>query len=70
MISVSLVEGPSLHRLTQYWGHEFCSGDKRGSMLRPRELLKHTSVREPVVWSGVPVPGGESDCTLWVMELH
>ena len=50
-------------------------------MLRPRELLKHRSVREPVVWSGtrksqvwidsaVPAPGGKTDCTLWVVEQH
>ena len=52
MIPVSLVEVSLLHRFTQYWGHEFCSSDEQGSMLRPRKLLKHTSVREPVVWSG------------------
>ena len=50
-------------------------------MLRPRELLEHTSVMEPVVWSGtyigqvrigssVLVPGGETGCTLWVVEQH
>ena len=49
MIPISLAEVPSFHRLTRYWGHEFRSSDKRESMLRPRELLKHTSVREPVV---------------------
>ena len=75
MIPVSLAEVPSLHQLTRYWGHEFCSSDEQGSMLRPREFLKHTSVKEPVVWSGthkgqvqigygVPAPGDETDCTL------
>ena len=52
MIPISLAEVPSLHRLTQYWGHEFCSSDGRRSILRLREFLKHTSVREPLVWSG------------------
>ena len=44
-------------------------------------ILKHTSAREPVVWSctrksqvrigsGVPAPGGETGCTLWVVEQH
>ena len=54
MIPISLAEVPSLHRFTWYWGHEFCSSDERGSIFRLRELLKHTSVREPVVWSGIP----------------
>ena len=81
MIPISLVEVQLLHWLTWYWGHKFCSSDEQESMLRPRELLKHTSVREPVVLSGTrkglvrigssyPVPGGENGCTLWVVELH
>ena len=81
MIPISIAEVPSLHRFTRYWGHEFCSSDERESMLRLRELLKHTSVREPVVWSstckgqvqigsGVPAPGGETGCTVWVMEQY
>ena len=79
MIPVSLAEVPLLHWFTQYRGHEFCSNDEQGSMLRPRELLKHTYVREPVVWSGtrkgqvrisssVPAPGSETGCTLWIIE--
>ena len=52
MILVSLAEVPSLHQVTRYWGHEFCRSDERRSILRLRELLKHTSVWEPVVWSG------------------
>ena len=47
-------------------------------MLIPSELLKHTSVGEPVVWSGahesqvqidssVSVPRGETECTLWIV---
>ena len=50
-------------------------------MLRQREILKHRSVREPVVLSGthegqvqiasvVPALGGETGCTLWVVEQH
>ena len=81
MISVSLVKVPSIHWLTPYWSHEFCSSDERGLMLRPRELLKHTSVREPVVWSsthkgqvrigsGVPGPRGGIGCILWTVEQH
>ena len=81
MIPISLVEVSLLHRLTWYWGHEFWSSDEQRSMLRPREVIKHTSVREPVVWSsnhkgqvqigsGVPEPGGETDSILWVMEQH
>ena len=81
MIPVSLVGVLSLRWSTRYWDHEFCSSDERWSMLRPRELLKHTSLREPVAWSGtrkgqvqidsgVPAPGGETGCTLWVVEQH
>ena len=81
MLPVSLAEVPSLHRFTRYWSHEFSSSDERGLILRLRELLKHTSVMEPVVWSGtckgqvqigsgVPVPGDEMGCTLWVVEQH
>ena len=76
---LSLAKVPSLHWLSCYWCHEFCSSDERGSMLRLRELLKHTSVMKPVVWSsthkgqvqigsGVPAPGGETGCTLWIVE--
>ena len=53
MIPVSLAGVPSLHRFTWYWGHEFSKSDDQGLMLRLRELLKHTSVREPVVWSSI-----------------
>ena len=81
MIPVSLAEVPLLHWLTQYWGHEFCSIDEREPMLKLRELLKHTSVREPVDWSGthkgqvlfsssVSAPKGETGCTLWMVEQH
>ena len=63
MIPVSLAKIPSLDQFTRYWGHEFCSSsDERGSILRPWELLKHTSVRELVVWSGTqqrPRPGSD-----------
>ena len=79
MIPMSLAEVPSLHWLTRYWGHESCNSDEQKSMLRLRELLKNTYVREPVVWSstrkgqvhigsGVSAPGGETGCTLWVAE--
>ena len=79
MILVSLTEVPSLHWLTRYWGHEIHSSDERGSMLRLRELLKHTSVRKFVVWSstrkgqvrigsGAPAPGGKTHCTIWILE--
>ena len=81
VIPVSLAEVPLLHQLTRYWGHKFCSSDERGSMLRPRELVKHKSVRKPVVWSstrkgqiridsGVLATRSETDCTLWIMEQH
>ena len=81
MIPIILAEVPSLHWFTRYWGHEFSSSDELKSMLRPRELVEHTSIREPVVWSGtrkgqvqigfcVPAPGDETDCTLWVVEQH
>ena len=53
MIQVSLVEVSLLHQFTWYWDHEFCSSDERGSILRPREILKHTSLREPVIWPEV-----------------
>ena len=53
MIPVSLEEVPSLHQFTHLvWGHKFCSSDERWLMLRTKEILKHTWVREPVVWSG------------------
>ena len=81
MIPVNLVEVPFLHRFTRYWGHEFCSTDERGSMLRVRELLKHTSVMKPVVWSGtrkgqvrigsgIPALECETGCTLCVVEQY
>ena len=75
VILVNFAEVTLLHWFTRYWSHEFCSNDERRSMLRPRELFKHTSVREPVVWSSthkgqvqmyssIPEPGGETGCTL------
>ena len=65
MTLVSFAEVPSLHRLTRYWGQEFCNSGERGMMLRPRELLKHIFVRKPVVWSG-----GETYYTLWMVEQY
>ena len=80
-IPVRIAEVPSLHQLNQYLGHMFGSNDKRGLMSRPRELFKHTSIREPVSLScthegqvqigySVPAPGGETDCTFWIVEQH
>ena len=75
MLPVSLAEVPSLHRFTQYWGHEFSSSDERGLMLRLRELLKHASIREPIILSStcksqVRIGSGETGCTPWVVVQH
>ena len=81
VMPVNLAEVPSLHGFTWYWGHNLCSSHKGRPILKPKELLRHISVREPVVWSGtrkgqirigssVPAPGDETHCTLSVVEQH